>query len=93
MRRYGEEKPCCDRLPGHEFLVRFAPVKPVEGCGGIVAHQADDLFALWEAWERECGGECATPYWASVWPAAIVLARYILNHPELVAEKTVLDLG
>jgi predicted nicotinamide N-methyase len=65
----------------------------VEGCGGIVAHQADDLFALWEAWERECGGICATPYWASVWPAAIVLARHILGHPELVLEKTVLDLG
>jgi predicted nicotinamide N-methyase len=87
------EKPYSDRLPGHDFLARFAPVKPVEGCGGIVAHQADDLFALWEAWERACGGECPTPYWASVWPAAVVLARYILSHPDLVLGRTVLDLG
>lgn len=93
MTQQGEGRARRDRLPDAHFLARFAPVGPVEGCGGIVAHQAEDLFALWEAWERDCCGECTTPYWASVWPAAIVLAKYILAHPELVLEKTVLDLG
>jgi predicted nicotinamide N-methyase len=93
MIKCSKVKQLSGRLPGLDFLASFAPVKPVEGCGGIVAHQADDLFALWEAWERECGSECTTPYWASVWPAAIVLARYILNHPGRVQDKTVLDLG
>lgn len=81
------------RSAGDAFLARYAPLRPVDGCAGIVAHQAEDLFALWQAWERECGSECATPYWASVWPAAIVLARHILGNPEVVRGKTVLDLG
>jgi predicted nicotinamide N-methyase len=93
MRKLGEERPFARQLPSKAFLDRFAPLKPVEGCKGIAAHQADDLFALWEAWELECRSECATPFWASVWPAATVLARHIRNNPELVRDKVVLDLG
>lgn len=75
------------------FLLKHAPIRPIDGCEGIVAHQSDDLFALWDAWEQEKGGECPTPFWATVWPAAVVLARYLLNNRAIVAEKTVLDLG
>ncbi|MBN1129313.1 MAG: methyltransferase [Chitinispirillaceae bacterium] len=93
MRKLGEERPFARQLPSQSFLDRFAPLKPVDGCAGIVAHQAEDLFALWEAWELECCGECATPFWASVWPAAVVLARHIRSNRELVRDKAVLDLG
>lgn len=33
------------------------------------------------------------PYWAVVWPAAAVLARYLIDNPAIVADKTVLDVG
>jgi len=33
------------------------------------------------------------PYWAYPWAGGLALARYLLDHPETVAEKRVLDLG
>ena len=33
------------------------------------------------------------PYWAFAWAGGQALARYILDHPELVRGKRVLDLG
>ena len=33
------------------------------------------------------------PYWAFAWPGGQALARHILDHPELVRGRRVLDLG
>jgi len=33
------------------------------------------------------------PYWAFCWGAGQALARYVLDHPELVRGKTVIDFG
>jgi predicted nicotinamide N-methyase len=33
------------------------------------------------------------PFWAAVWPGAKSLSRYILNNPDLVKGKSILDLG
>jgi len=79
--------------PSCHLLTRFAPLAPVTGCPRIQAHQATDLFALWLAWESECGVVRDVPYWALVWPAAQVLAAYISAHPSLVLGKGVLDCG
>jgi predicted nicotinamide N-methyase len=93
MKLLESDRPFTVSIPDDAFLAQHAPLKPLDGCDGIVAHQADDLFALWEAWERQCGMECPTPYWASVWPAAMVLAQHLLTHRDLAEGKTVLDLG
>lgn len=34
-----------------------------------------------------------SPYWAFVWGGGLALARHILNNPELVRGRTVLDIG
>ena len=39
------------------------------------------------------GPEPQPPYWAYAWAGGAVLARYILNHPQSVAGRRVLDLG
>ncbi|MBN2036905.1 MAG: 50S ribosomal protein L11 methyltransferase [Chitinispirillaceae bacterium] len=93
MNLHENDLPFTAPFPGDAFLSRYAPLTPCDGCGGIVAHQADDLFALWEAWERQSGVRCPTPYWASVWPAAMVLAHHLLSNHSLAFGKTVLDLG
>jgi predicted nicotinamide N-methyase len=55
---------------------------------------ATDVVALWEAMEVEQGRtEQEPPFWAAAWPGGQALARYVLDHPELVAGRTVLDLG
>lgn len=80
-------------LPSAELLNRFAPLRPVAGVPGVIAHQASDVFALWHAWEGESGGEQAPPFWATVWPAATVLARGVLDGTIRVRGRRVLDLG
>jgi predicted nicotinamide N-methyase len=35
----------------------------------------------------------ASPFWAAAWIGGQGLARYVLDHPEVVAGRTVLDLG
>ena len=44
--------------------------------------------------EHEAGpGERPPPFWAFAWPGGQALARYVLDHPWLVAGRPVLDLG
>jgi predicted nicotinamide N-methyase len=43
----------------------------------------DDVHAM--GWE--------TPFWAFAWPGGQSLARHLLDHPSIVAGKTVLDFG
>jgi predicted nicotinamide N-methyase len=55
---------------------------------------ADDVVALWEAMEQgqvDTGSDA--PFWAAAWPGGQALARYVLDHPEVVTGRTVLDLG
>lgn len=80
-------------VPSPALLERYAPLAPVTGCPQITAHQSADVFALWQAWEAECGAVCDVPYWAIVWPAAQVLAQYICENQSLVKGKAVLDCG
>src|SRR3954447_14154436 len=55
---------------------------------------ADDVVALWEALEAgEVDPGSDPPFWAAAWPGGQALARYVLDHPEVVAGRTVLDLG
>jgi predicted nicotinamide N-methyase len=46
-----------------------------------------------EAGSGEDGAEPRAPYWAYAWAGGAVLARYILDRPETVAGRRVLDLG
>ncbi|MCZ2815885.1 class I SAM-dependent methyltransferase [Modestobacter sp. VKM Ac-2984] len=60
----------------------------------VQLHVADDVVALWEAMETEGGGAGEDPpFWAAAWPGGQALARHVLDHPELVAGRRVLDLG
>lgn len=55
---------------------------------------ADDVVALWEALEHgQVDPGSDPPFWAAAWPGGQALARYVLDHPEVVAGRTVLDLG
>src|SRR5947208_16642452 len=60
----------------------------------IQLYQAADAFALWEETERARGGGwSAPPFWAFPWAGGQALARYLLDHPETVRGRTVLDLA
>jgi predicted nicotinamide N-methyase len=55
---------------------------------------ATDVVALWEAIESERGvAPTEPPFWAAAWPGGQALARHVLDSPEVVAGRSVLDLG
>jgi predicted nicotinamide N-methyase len=57
-------------------------------------HLATEVTPLWEATEAELQRlGLPPPYWAFAWPGGQALARYILDHPALVAGRRVLDFG
>ncbi|MCA2980494.1 MAG: 50S ribosomal protein L11 methyltransferase [Myxococcaceae bacterium] len=49
---------------------------------------------LWHATPEEAAAlGLAQPYWAVAWPGGQALARWVLDHPEAVAGRRVLDVG
>jgi predicted nicotinamide N-methyase len=60
----------------------------------IALHVADEATALWSKTEEELGEiGLPPPFWAFAWAGGQALARYILDHRETVAGKTVLDFA
>jgi predicted nicotinamide N-methyase len=54
---------------------------------------AEDAVVWWARMEAEAGRELAPSFWASAWIGGQALARYILDHPETVVGRRVLDLA
>jgi len=60
----------------------------------IKLYLATEVVPLWRATEEELEKMgVPPPYWAFAWAGGQALARYILDHPEMVAGKRVLDIG
>jgi predicted nicotinamide N-methyase len=60
----------------------------------IVLHLASAITPIWQAsedWLAEKNIE--PPFWAFAWPGGQALARHVLDHPETVAGKRVLDFA
>lgn len=76
-------------------LVRSATsLAPVPFVPEISLHQAHDIYAIWELTERAFGQpDLPPPFWSVAWPGGQALARYLLDHPDVVAGQRVLDLG
>ncbi|WP_091663408.1 class I SAM-dependent methyltransferase [Micromonospora auratinigra] len=56
-------------------------------------HLAEDAILWWARMEAALGRSLPPPYWASVWAGGQALARHLLDRPELVAGRRVLDLA
>lgn len=60
----------------------------------ISLYLATESLPIWRQTEEELGEmNVPPPYWAFAWAGGQALARYVLDNPELVAGKTVIDLG
>jgi len=69
--------------------VRRCPLVPE-----IQLHLAPDTMALWERLEPQIeSGALPPPFWATAWAGGLALARHVLDHPELVAGREVVDVG
>jgi predicted nicotinamide N-methyase len=76
------------------FIVANTRVLPVPHAPEIRLHLADEATELWEKTEEELGRiGLAPPFWAFAWAGGQALARYILDHREIVAGRRALDFA
>jgi predicted nicotinamide N-methyase len=54
---------------------------------------AEDPMLLWARLEAKAAITLPAPFWASAWTGGQALARYVLDNPQLVAGRRVLDLA
>ena len=60
----------------------------------IQLYLATKITPIWQATEETLArGAVPPPYWAFAWAGGQALARYLLDHPETVAGREVLDIG
>ncbi|MDQ7835137.1 MAG: methyltransferase [Humidesulfovibrio sp.] len=53
-----------------------------------------DLETLWQGMaEGDLGEDERLPYWVELWPAAVLLARFVAANPERVRGRSCLDAG
>jgi predicted nicotinamide N-methyase len=61
---------------------------------GIRLHQASDPIGLWRRTELASGRTgLDPPFWAFAWAGGLALARYLLDHPETVCGRHVIDIA
>ncbi|MDG4829928.1 50S ribosomal protein L11 methyltransferase [Solwaraspora sp. WMMD1047] len=75
------------------FVRAYARLAPVAHVPELRLHQADEPIGLWELTEGEFRSEQPPPFWAFAWAGGQALARYLLDHPDTVAGRRVLDLA
>ena len=76
------------------FIRANTRLKPVPHVPEISLYVADESVPMWEKTEEELGAiGLPPPYWAFAWAGGQALARYVLDHRDIVAGKRVLDLA
>lgn len=73
------------------FIQSNLPVEPVPTVPEIRVHRANPKSGLWRLAQADEAFDA--PYWAHLWGGGLALARHVLDHPETVANRRVLDLG
>jgi predicted nicotinamide N-methyase len=60
----------------------------------LLLHLADEATELWRKTEEELGQiGLSPPFWAFAWAGGQALARHILDHPDIVVGRRVLDFA
>ena len=76
------------------FVRRHTRLVPVPDVPGVRLHLADDAMTVMRLAGRELGqSDPALPYWAFAWSGGLALARFLVDRPQEVAGRRVLDLG
>jgi predicted nicotinamide N-methyase len=75
-----------------DFVRTHTRPSPVPFVPEITLYQADEPIALWAETEAS-GAEQPPPFWAFAWAGGQALARHVLDRPELVEGRGVLDLA
>ena len=78
----------------HAFILANTSIQSPPHVPEIKLHLASEAHELWLKTEDELAEiGLPPPFWAFAWAGGQGLARYVLDHPELVADRTVFDLA
>ncbi len=76
------------------FIRANTALLPVPLVPEIQLHLAHEAVPLWQKTEDELGEiGLPPPFWAFAWAGGQALARYVIDHPDTVRGKLVLDLA
>jgi predicted nicotinamide N-methyase len=76
------------------FIRTNTRLQPVPHAPEITLWLADEVTPIWRLTEEELGElGLPPPFWAFAWAGGQALARYLLDHPQEVAGKQVLDFA
>lgn len=76
------------------FVAEETRLLPVPLVPQIRLHLAEESIPLWKKTEEELAEDgLPPPFWAFAWAGGQALARYVLDHPALVAGRSVLDFA
>ena len=76
-----------------DLVRQVTTVRPASLVPELSLRLAPEPIAPWEATERRAGALQPPPFWAHAWPGGLALARLVLDAPELVRGKRVLDFA
>jgi predicted nicotinamide N-methyase len=89
--RIPQSHPASDRTT---FIRAETKLLPVPLCPEIRLHLAEESIPLWRKTEEELAeAGLPPPFWAFAWAGGQALARYVLDHPDIVRGRTVLDIA
>ncbi|KQW82930.1 class I SAM-dependent methyltransferase [Brevundimonas sp. Root1279] len=76
------------------FILANTRFQPVPHAPEVSLWLADEITPIWRLTEEELGEMgLPPPFWAFAWAGGQGLARWVLDHPEEVAGKRVLDFA
>lgn len=76
------------------FILAHTRLLPVPHAPEISLHVAEEATELWQKTEEELATiGLPPPFWAFAWAGGQALARYLLDHPETVRGRRVLDFA
>ncbi len=77
-----------------EIIRMSTMLRPVALLPEIRLHQASEPIGVWQRTELAAGrSDLDPPFWAFAWAGGQGLARYLLDHPEVVRDRPVIDLA
>jgi predicted nicotinamide N-methyase len=77
-----------------DFIRAHTRLQPVPHTPELSLYVADAITPIWTTTEEALGElGLAPPFWAFAWAGGQGVARYVLDHPETVAGKAVLDFA
>ncbi|GBQ92159.1 class I SAM-dependent methyltransferase [Asaia krungthepensis] len=72
-----------------QTVIAVAPLVPE-----IELHLATEITPIWQATEAHLAAlNIEPPFWAFAWPGSQLLARFVLDQPERVRDRSVLDFA